>query len=68
MVAGLIADHSYTFTIITFTASIVGARGVYGCKKREDIYWAGIKTGLVSAGLIFLVTLMSRPNLRFYAA
>jgi len=65
IVAGLVADHSFTYMVITFTASIVAARGVYGCKKREDLYLAGLKTGLISAGLIFLITLMSRPNPEF---
>ena len=63
IVAGFVAEHSYTFMIITFATSMVAARGVYGCKKREDIYWAGIKTGLVAAGLIFLITLMEGPRL-----
>lgn len=63
VVAGLLLDRSFMTMVITFTSSIVAARGVYGCKKREDLYWAGIKTGLVNAGLIFCITLMSRPQI-----
>jgi len=62
VVAGLLVERSLPFMVITFTSCIVAARGVYGCKKREDVYWAGIKTGLINACLIFCVTLMTRPN------
>jgi len=61
IVVGLLTEHSFTYMIIAFTTSIVAARGVYGCKKREDLYWAGIKTGLVNVALVVCVTLMARP-------
>ncbi len=62
IVAGLLLDRDFTFVVVTFTSGIVAARGVYGCKKREDLYWAGIRTGLVNAILIFCATLMSHPQ------
>lgn len=62
VVTGLLLDKNFGFMIVTFTSSIVAARGVYGCKKREDLYIAGLKTGLINALLIFCVTLMNRPN------
>jgi cyclic-di-AMP phosphodiesterase PgpH len=62
VIAGLLLDRNFMMMVVTFTSSIVAARGVYGCKKREDLYWAGIKTGLVNAALIFCITLMSRSQ------
>src|SRR5690606_7440086 len=30
------------------------------CKKRNDIYWAGLRTGLVNAAVIGLMLILSR--------
>src|SRR5690606_3522827 len=38
---------------------IAGARGVFGCKKRNDIYFAGLRTGAVNAIVIVLFTLLN---------
>lgn len=59
---GLLLDKNFGFMIVTFTSSIIAARGVHGCKKREDLYAAGVKTGLLNAALIFCVTLISKQN------
>jgi putative nucleotidyltransferase with HDIG domain len=61
VVVGLLADKNFSYMVIAFTTSIVAARGVYGCKKREDLYWAGIKTGLVNLALVCCITLISNP-------
>jgi putative nucleotidyltransferase with HDIG domain len=34
---------------------LAAARGVYGCKKRNDVYMAGLRTGLVNALMVLLV-------------
>ncbi|MDZ4677860.1 MAG: HDIG domain-containing protein [Oligoflexia bacterium] len=61
VVVGLLLEKNLTFMALTFTSSIIAARGVYGCKKRNDLYLAGLRTGLVNALLIFCATLMSNP-------
>lgn len=57
MAMGIMTDFSFNFMLVTLVGGIAGARGVFKCKTRNDIYWAGIRTGLVNAMLIaFLVT------------
>ncbi len=57
IVMGIMTDFSFSFMLVTMVGGIAGARGVFKCKTRNDIYWAGIRTGLVNAMLIaFLVT------------
>jgi membrane-associated HD superfamily phosphohydrolase len=45
-------DFNYTFGIVSLVGGIAAARGVYNCKKRNDIYWAGVRTGLINALMI----------------
>ena len=54
---GIMTDFSFSFMLVTMVGGIAGARGVFKCKTRNDIYWAGVRAGLVNAALIaFLVT------------
>ncbi|MBC7370432.1 MAG: HDIG domain-containing protein [Bdellovibrionaceae bacterium] len=54
---GIMTDFSFSMMLVTMVGGIAGARGVFKCKTRNDIYWAGIRTGLVNAMLVaFLVT------------
>lgn len=53
---GVMEDFNYTFGIVSLVGGIAAARGVYNCKKRNDIYWAGVRTGAINALMIgFLV-------------
>ena len=55
--AGIMTDFSFNFMLVTMVGGIAGARGVFMCKTRNDIYWAGIRTGAVNALLVaFLMT------------
>lgn len=56
IVLGAMADLNFSYALVTISAGIAAARGVHGCKTRNDIYWAGLRTGLVSALMIALVT------------
>ncbi len=56
---GLMTEMNFSFMVVTFAGGIAAARGVYNCKKRNDIYWAGVRTGGVNAliiALMFVVT------------
>lgn len=55
VVLSLMVDIKFSFLIVTVVGSIAAARGVFGCKTRNDIYRAGLRTGLVNAGTVFLV-------------
>lgn len=46
---GIMEDFNYSFGLVSLVAGIAAARGVYNCKKRNDIYRAGLRSGLVSA-------------------
>ncbi|MEK6774442.1 MAG: HDIG domain-containing metalloprotein [Bdellovibrionota bacterium] len=49
---GIMEDFSYSFAIVSLVGGIAAARGVYNCKKRNDIYRAGLRTGVITALMI----------------
>jgi hypothetical protein len=54
---GIMTDFNFNFMLVTMVGGIAGARGVFNCKTRNDIYFSGLRTGLVNALMIaFLVT------------
>jgi putative nucleotidyltransferase with HDIG domain len=55
LVLGLMVDLKFSFMVVTVIGSLAAARGVYGCKKRNDLYFAGVRTGLVNALMVLLV-------------
>ncbi len=62
---GMMTDLNFSFMVVTFAGGIAAARGVYNCKKRNDIYWAGVRTGAVNAlmiALMFMVTKMDQES------
>lgn len=60
VVVALMVDPSFYFPMLIFSVvgGIAGARGVYSCKKRNDIYMAGIRAGLVNAVIIGVMTFL----------
>lgn len=56
VVLGLMVEMKFSFMLVTVVGSLAAARGVHGCKKRNDIYVAGLRTGLVTALMVMLVT------------
>ncbi|PIT99846.1 MAG: HD family phosphohydrolase [Bdellovibrionales bacterium CG10_big_fil_rev_8_21_14_0_10_45_34] len=59
IVFGLSFDGDATILLVTAVGGIAAARGVYGCKKRNDIYFAGLRTGVVNASVITLLMLLT---------
>jgi putative nucleotidyltransferase with HDIG domain len=54
---GIMTDFSFNFMLISMVGGISAARGVFMCKTRNDIYFAGIRAGIVNALLVaFLLT------------
>ena len=43
------SDAGFSFLIVAIASGLAGARGVFNCRKRNDIYWAGVRAGLVAA-------------------
>ena len=61
-VLGLMTEMNSTLVLLTFVGGVTGARGVFNCKKRNDIYWAGIWTGVVNAVVVALMLLISQGD------
>lgn len=57
VVLTFMVDMNFMFFTTTLIGGIAAARGVYACKKRNDIYWAGIRTGVINATVIAFLTL-----------
>lgn len=62
VVVGLMTEMNFAYMIVTFSGGIAAARGVYNCKKRNDIYWAGVRTGAVNAVMIALLLTITRMD------
>lgn len=60
IVMGVMTDLNFGFMIYTMSCGIAGARGVYACKKRNDIYWAGVRTGAVGVLVVGLTVTIAR--------
>jgi hypothetical protein len=51
-------DFNFVYLLTTAIGGIAAARGVHSCSKRNDIYWAGVRTGLVTASVLAAVTFL----------
>ena len=58
----LMVEGEFAYAIVALVSGFAAAKGVYACKKRNDIYLAGLRTGFVSALMIAFVTLIGRGN------
>ena len=55
IVLGLMVEIKFSFMAVSMVGGIAAARGVFGCKQRNDLHWAGVRTGLVNAAMISLM-------------
>jgi putative nucleotidyltransferase with HDIG domain len=55
---GIMVDYNFPFMFVTLVGGIAAARGVYNCKTRNDLYLAGVRTGVVNALMIGFVMTM----------
>jgi putative nucleotidyltransferase with HDIG domain len=60
VVMTFMVDMNFMFFTTALIGGIAAARGVYSCQKRNDIYWAGLRTGGVNALILTLLTLYTR--------
>jgi putative nucleotidyltransferase with HDIG domain len=54
-VISVMTDLNLAIFLITIIGGVTAAQGVFACKKRNDIYVAGLRTGLVMALAAFLI-------------
>lgn len=55
---GIMVDYNFSFMFVSLVGGIAAARGVYNCKTRNDLYFAGVRTGIVNAGMVAFVMTM----------
>lgn len=55
IVLGVMVDSKFAFGLVTMVGGIAAARGVHNCKKRNDLYFAGVRTGLINALMVSLI-------------
>lgn len=66
VVLAFMVDLNFMFFTTSLIGGVAAARGVFSCKKRNDIYWAGFRTGTVNAVLIsflMIYTKLGEPDL-----
>lgn len=59
---GVMEDFNFAFMLATFIGGIAAARGVYSCKTRNDIYRAGIRTGIINALILGFLLFINKIN------
>lgn len=52
-------ELSFPYLIVTVVGGIAAARGVFNCKKRNDVYLAGLRVGVINVLTILLVTVIT---------
>jgi len=65
VVMGVMTELNFSFVLVSLAGGIAAAKGVYSCKKRNDLYWAGLRTGIVNAivvGLVFTIAHIDQEN------
>lgn len=66
VVTGIMLNFSFNFMLVTLIASLAAARGVHTFKKRNDIYFSGIRTGLIQMLLIGVLTYLEGGERLWY--
>jgi hypothetical protein len=64
---GIMEDLNLPWALVSLIGGIAAARGVYSCKKRDDIYMAGVRTGLINAVLITFLMAITHPDQDFFS-
>jgi cyclic-di-AMP phosphodiesterase PgpH len=52
-------DLNFSFFVVSVVGSIAAARGVFACTARNDIYFAGLRTGLINMATIAVLTILT---------
>lgn len=61
---GIMEDFDFALSLVALVGGISAARGVSQCTKRNDIYRAGIRTGLVTFGVLFYLNILSENSIQ----
>lgn len=55
LVVAAMSDMNILVLVVSVIAGIAAAKAVFACTSRNDIYWAGLQTGLIKALAIVLI-------------
>lgn len=55
-------DFNFVYLLVTAIGGIAAARGVVSCSTRNDIYKAGVRTGIVNAAVLTTVSFLQPPG------
>lgn len=64
---GVMEDFNLPWVLVSMIGGIAAARGVYSCKKRDDIYMAGVRTGIINALLITFLMAVTKMDQGFFS-
>jgi putative nucleotidyltransferase with HDIG domain len=62
IVMGMMTEMNFAVMVVTFVGGITAGHGVYNCKKRNDIYIAGLRTGAVNSLMIALMLTLTESD------
>lgn len=62
VVMSFLVPSPYHILVYSSISGIMAARGVFKCHKRNDIYLAGVKTGLVNAAVAIILSLATQSS------
>ncbi len=61
IVVALMSQLSFPLAFVVCVGGLAAARGVQNCKARNDIYWAGMRSGLVMSLSMFCLFAFDHP-------
>lgn len=61
IVVAIMSDLNFSLAFVVWVGGLAAARGVQNCKARNDIYWAGFRSGLVMALTMFCLFVVDHP-------
>ncbi|MBC87345.1 MAG: HD family phosphohydrolase [Bdellovibrionaceae bacterium] len=60
IVFAIMVDMNFSMFIMSCVGGVAAVRGIHNCEKRNDIYWAGLRTGVVNALVVMLLTSLTK--------
>lgn len=60
---GVMEDFNFAFAVVAFISSLAAARGVCICKKRNDVYWAGLRAGIIASFVTLFLFVLNQTSL-----
>lgn len=62
IVIGILVDMNFAYCLVALAGGVTAAKGVHSCKKRNDIYRAGLKVSIINVIFIILVLTITNDN------